>query len=73
MKLWDLDDERGGMRWGEARKNGSRRRDVRPGYWQAPQQSEGIFRDGELYQAEGKLFLHARPAGMVGRVRRSED
>ena len=29
---------------------------IREGYWRAEQESEGIFRDSETYQAKEKLF-----------------
>jgi hypothetical protein len=48
-KLWVLNDEGGRV---GARKVAERAADganVRRGYWQAPQESEEILRDGSLY------------------------
>ena len=53
MKLYVLDEDgRGGG-------------NVRPGYWQASQESEGIYRDGELYEAERKLCCYARTSMLL--------
>jgi hypothetical protein len=47
----------GARKVGELTADGA---NVRRGYWRAEQESEGIFRDGEIYQAKEKLVLHTK-------------
>lgn len=52
VKLRVLNEEGGGVRPGEVGEIVAEGANVTLGYWKAPQESEGIFRDGTLYTGD---------------------